>query len=183
MDMELLYQPLLLSILVIALIRILRTLFLTRLQKARLPPGPWKLPVIGSMHHLVNVLPHRALRDLAGVHGPLMMLQLGETSLVVASSREMARKVLKTHDANFATRPKLLGAEIVVYRWSDILFSPSGEYWRKLRHLRRRDPQRQARAHLRTHQRTRDGESGGEDTSGWANDASGPQCHVSQLDD
>ncbi|CAN6312216.1 unnamed protein product [Urochloa humidicola] len=87
------------------------------------------------MHHLVNVLPHRALRDLAGVHGPLMMLQLGETPLVVVSSREMARQVLKTHDANFATRPKLLTGEIVLYRWSDILFSPSGEYWRKLRQL------------------------------------------------
>ncbi|CAL4923338.1 unnamed protein product [Urochloa decumbens] len=134
MDVKLLYQPLLLSILAIALIRIIRP-FLTSPQKARLPPGPWKLPVIGSMHHLVNVLPHRALRDLAGVHGPLMMLQLGETPLVVASSREMARQVLKTHDANFATRPKLLGTEVVLYGSSDIVFSPSGEYWRKLRQL------------------------------------------------
>ncbi|CAN6324828.1 unnamed protein product [Urochloa humidicola] len=133
---KLLYQPLLLSILAMALIRIIWPFLMSRPQKVRLPPGPWKLPVIGSMHHLVNVLPHRALRELAGVHGPLMMLQLGETTpLVVASSREMARKVLKTHDANFATRPKLLGGEIVLYRWADILFSPSGEYWRKLRQL------------------------------------------------
>ena len=122
------------SLVSVALIRIVK-LLLTRPPKVRLPPGPWKLPVIGSMHHLVNVLPHRALRDLAGVHGPLMMLQLGETPLVVASSREMARQVLKTHDANFATRPKLLSGEIVLYRWADILFSPSGEYWRKLRQL------------------------------------------------
>uniref|UniRef100_J3MW27 Cytochrome P450 n=2 Tax=Oryza brachyantha TaxID=4533 RepID=J3MW27_ORYBR len=87
------------------------------------------------MHHLVNVLPHRKLRDLAAVHGPLMMLQLGDTPLVVASSREMAREVLKTHDTNFATRPKLLAGEIVGYEWADILFSPSGDYWRKLRQL------------------------------------------------
>ncbi|CAL4923335.1 unnamed protein product [Urochloa decumbens] len=136
MGAELLYQPLLLSILAIALIRlILRPFLTTRPHKPRFPPGPWKLPVIGSMHHLVNVLPHRALRDLAGVHGPLMMLQLGETPLVVASSREMARQVLKTHDANFATRPKLLGTEVVLYGSSDIIFSPSSEYWRKLRQL------------------------------------------------
>ncbi|KAL6636927.1 hypothetical protein ACP70R_024499 [Stipagrostis hirtigluma subsp. patula] len=134
MDDEYLYQSLLLSLAAVALLQLLK---LAKRPRARLPPppGPWKLPVIGSMHHLVNVLPHRALRDLAAVHGPLMMLQLGETPLVVASSKETARAVLKTHDTNFATRPKLLAGEIVGYEWADILFSPSGDYWRKLRQL------------------------------------------------
>jgi len=134
---NLLYQSLLVCVVTIALIRVLIKLFMTRPPKVRLPPGPWKLRVIGSMHHLVNALPHRALRDLARVHSPLMMLQLGETPLVVVSSKEMARKVLKTHDANFATRPRLLvlGGDILLYGWSDIVFSPTGEYWRKLRQL------------------------------------------------
>ncbi|GJN31759.1 hypothetical protein PR202_gb20196 [Eleusine coracana subsp. coracana] len=135
MDNKLMYQFLLVSIFTIVVIRILRLFVRIDRPKVRFPPGPWKLPVIGSMHHLVNVLPHRALRDLARLHGPLMMLQLGETPLVVVSSKEMARQVLKTHDANFATRPKLLGGEIVLYGWADITFSPSGEYWRKLRQL------------------------------------------------
>jgi hypothetical protein len=130
------FHPLLVSaIAAVVLVHILRHLLRRPSKASRHPPGPWKLPVIGSMHHLVNVLPHRALRDLARVHGPLMMLQLGETPLVVASSREMARQVLKTHDANFATRPRLLSGQIVLYGWADILFSPSGEYWRKLRQL------------------------------------------------
>jgi hypothetical protein len=125
-------QSLLLSIVAVALLQLLKVALK---PKPRLPPGPWKLPVIGSMHHLVNVLPHRALLDMARVHGPLMMLRLGETPLVVASSKETARAVLKTHDTNFATRPKLLAGEIVGYDWADILFSPSGDYWRKLRQL------------------------------------------------
>jgi hypothetical protein len=115
-------QSLLLSIVAVALLQLLKVALK---PKPRLPPGPWKLPVIGSMHHLVNVLPHRALLDMARVHGPLMMLRLGETPLVVASSK----------DTNFATRPKLLAGEIVDYDWADILFSPSGDYWRKLRQL------------------------------------------------
>jgi hypothetical protein len=127
---EYLYHSLLLSLAAVAVLQVVKLAL-----RPRLPPGPWKLPVIGSMHHLVNVLPHRALRDLAAAHGPLMMLRLGETPLVVASSKETARAVLKTHDTNFATRPKLLTGEIVGYDWADILFSPSGDYWRKLRQL------------------------------------------------
>lgn len=126
------FQSLLLSVVAVALLQLVK---LALKPRPRMPPGPWKLPVIGSMHHLVNVLPHRALKDMADVHGPLMMLQLGETPLVVASSKETAREVLKTHDTNFATRPKLLAGEIVGYEWADILFSPSGDYWRKLRQL------------------------------------------------
>uniref|UniRef100_K4AIM2 Cytochrome P450 n=1 Tax=Setaria italica TaxID=4555 RepID=K4AIM2_SETIT len=131
-----LYQSLLLSVVAVALLQLAK-LALKKPGAAPppLPPGPWKLPVVGSMHHLVNVLPHRALRDLAAAHGPLMLLQLGQTPLMVASSREAARAVLKTHDANFATRPKLLAGEIVGYEWADILFAPSGDYWRKLRQL------------------------------------------------
>uniref|UniRef100_A0A0E0IPU3 Cytochrome P450 n=1 Tax=Oryza nivara TaxID=4536 RepID=A0A0E0IPU3_ORYNI len=127
-------QSLLLCIAAVALLQLAKVAATMR-RRPRTPPGPWRLPVIGSMHHLVNALPHRALRDLAGVHGPLMMLRLGETPVVVASSRGAARAVLKTHDANFATRPRLLAGEIVGYGWADILFSPSGDYWRKLRQL------------------------------------------------
>ena len=130
---ELYVQSLVLAAVAVALLQVLKV-YLNPVRE-RAPPGPWKLPVIGSMHHLLNVLPHRKLRDLADAHGPLMMLQLGQTPLVVVSSKETARLVLKTHDTNFATRPKLLAGEIVGYEWADILFSPSGDYWRKLRQL------------------------------------------------
>ncbi|CAL4940165.1 unnamed protein product [Urochloa decumbens] len=188
MEAQVLCQPLLISAMAIILVHVLKR-FLGPKPPRHYPPGPWKLPVIGSMHHLVNVLPHRALRDLAGAHGPLMMLQLGETPLVVVSSREMSRQVLKTHDANFATRPKLLTGEIVLYRWADILFSPSGEYWRKLRQLCAAEVLSPKRVltfrHIRE-QEVRDddhGESGGEDTSSRADDASGPERDVLQPGD
>ncbi|KAF2941238.1 hypothetical protein DAI22_03g332901 [Oryza sativa Japonica Group] len=134
MDDYFFLQSLLLCVAAVALLQLAKVAATMR-RRPRTPPGPWRLPVIGSMHHLVNALPHRAMRDLAGVHGPLMMLRLGETPVVVASSRGAARAVLKTHDANFATRPRLLAGEIVGYGWADILFSPSGDYWRKLRQL------------------------------------------------
>src|SRR4051812_46030929 len=73
----------------------------------RLPPGPWQLPILGSIHHLIlsSQLPHRRFQQLSKSHGPLMHLKLGEVSLMVASSPEAARGIMKTHDASFATRP------------------------------------------------------------------------------
>ncbi|CAK8537941.1 unnamed protein product [Lathyrus sativus] len=100
-----------------------------------LPPGPWKLPIIGHIHHLVTSTPHRKLRDLAKIHGPLMHLQLGEIFAVVVSSPEYAKEVLKVHDIVFASRPKILAAEILTYGCTNISFSPYGNYWRKVRKI------------------------------------------------
>ncbi|OIT27492.1 5-epiaristolochene 1,3-dihydroxylase [Nicotiana attenuata] len=102
----------------------------------KLPPGPWKLPILGSIHHLAleGGLPHHALANLAKKYGPdLMHLQLGEISMVVVSSLDMAREVLKTHDLAFASRPKLLALEIIFYKSTDIAFSAYGDYWRQMR--------------------------------------------------
>ncbi|BAH91565.1 Os02g0186333 [Oryza sativa Japonica Group] len=73
----------------------------------KLPPGPWRLPVIGSMHHLMGEsLVHRAMADLARrLDAPLMYLKLGEVPVVLASSPCAAREIMRAHDVAFASRP------------------------------------------------------------------------------
>ncbi|KAH0680974.1 hypothetical protein KY290_023162 [Solanum tuberosum] len=56
------------------------------LKKKVLPPGPWRLPIIGSVHHLTNGVPHRVLKNLSQKYGPIMYLQLGEVSTDIAFS-------------------------------------------------------------------------------------------------
>ncbi|KAF8720664.1 hypothetical protein HU200_023565 [Digitaria exilis] len=104
-------------------------------RKKRRPPGPYGLPFIGSIHHLLTSQPQAALRDLANKHGPVMYLRLGQVDTVVVSSPEAAQEVLRANDISFASRPNLLGAEIICYGNLDVAFAPYGDYWRSLRKL------------------------------------------------
>ena len=100
-----------------------------------IPPGPWKLPIIGNIHNLVGSPPHRKLRELSKKYGPLMNLQLGEVFFIIVSSAEYAMEIMKTHDVIFASRPSTLTSEIIFYDSTDIAFAPYGDYWRQLRKI------------------------------------------------
>ncbi|XP_027083628.1 premnaspirodiene oxygenase-like [Coffea arabica] len=101
----------------------------------KLPPSPWKLPLIGNMHRLIGSPPQHALRRLAQKHGSLMHLQLGEISSIVISSPRLAEEVMKNHDLAFASRAEILVTKIGRYNCSDVVSSPYGEYWRQMRKI------------------------------------------------
>ncbi|CAN1169640.1 Desmethyl-deoxy-podophyllotoxin synthase [Linum perenne] len=109
-----------LTILTVQFIRTKTTSFNATPSQPPLPPGPWKLPIIGNLHQLMgtNRLLHRRLADLAGRYGPLMHLKLGETSNVIVSSPELAKS-----------------ADVVFYNARDIAFGAYGEYWRQMRKI------------------------------------------------
>lgn len=100
-----------------------------------LPPGPWKLPLLGNIHQFLGPLPHQTLRNLANQFGPLMHLQLGQTSHIIVSSPDIAKEVMKTHDAIFANRPHLIASKFFLYHTTDIVFSPYGKTWRQLKKI------------------------------------------------
>lgn len=106
----------------------------SRVTEGKLPPGPFRLPIIGNLH-MLGKLPHRALAALSIKHGPLMSLRLGSSLTLVVSSPEIAREFLKTHDQVFANKGPSAAAKHLSFNFSDIIFSPYRPYWAQMRKL------------------------------------------------
>ncbi|PPR94684.1 hypothetical protein GOBAR_AA25981 [Gossypium barbadense] len=103
-----------------------------------LPPGPPGLPFIGHLHMLMldnSLLPHIFLWKLSQNYGPLMSLRFGFKPTLVVSSAKMAEAVLKTHDLDFCSRPRLRGATRLSYNALDLAFSPYTDYLKEMRKL------------------------------------------------
>uniref|UniRef100_A0ACD5V342 Uncharacterized protein n=1 Tax=Avena sativa TaxID=4498 RepID=A0ACD5V342_AVESA len=103
--------------------------------KKKLPPGPWTLPFIGSLHHVISTLPHRRIMEMSRQHGPLMHLMLGEIPTVIASSAEAAELVMKTNDVAFASRPCSVTQGIIGCGGKGLIFGTYGDRWRQMRKI------------------------------------------------
>lgn len=80
-------------------------------------------------------MPHHNLKKLSQKYGPLMHIKLGQIPIVVVSSPEIAKQIMKTHDTKFSSRPHLVAADIITYGTKGITFSPYGSYWRQMRKI------------------------------------------------
>uniref|UniRef100_A0A8R7P2F0 Cytochrome P450 71D7 n=2 Tax=Triticum urartu TaxID=4572 RepID=A0A8R7P2F0_TRIUA len=107
----------------------------TRRPRPKLPPGPWQLPIIGSLHHLLRGLPHHIMRDLSLRHGPLMLLRVCEREAIVVSSAEAAREIYKGNEATFSARLSSPGIDELSRHGQGIVFAPYGDHWRLLRRI------------------------------------------------
>ncbi|EOA25729.1 hypothetical protein CARUB_v10019090mg [Capsella rubella] len=94
--------------------------------------SPPRLPLIGNLHQL-GQHPHRSLCYLSHRYGPLMLLHFGSVPVIVASTAEAARDILKTHDAVFASRPRSKIFEKLLYNSRNMASAPYGEYWRQMK--------------------------------------------------
>ncbi|XP_058730861.1 cytochrome P450 736A117-like [Vicia villosa] len=98
------------------------------------PPSPPRFPLLGNLHQL-GLFPHRTLQTLSHKYGPLMLLYFGKVPVLVVSSADAARKVMKTHDLVFSDRPQSKNFDILLYGSKDVASCAYGEYWRQIRSL------------------------------------------------
>ncbi|KAM0072424.1 putative geraniol 8-hydroxylase [Helianthus debilis subsp. tardiflorus] len=103
-------------------------------RNSRLPPGPFRFPIIGNLLHLSDK-PHQTLATLSKRYGPLMSLKFGTRTTIVVSSPDLAKEFLQTHDHAFSSRSIPDVGRIVDHEKYSIVWLPVGEKWRKLRRI------------------------------------------------
>ncbi|KAK4404923.1 cytochrome [Sesamum angolense] len=112
---------------------LIRAFFRNR-SSPNLPPSPLALPIIGHLH-LLAPIPHQALAKLSSRYGPLIHIYLGSVPCIVASSPEICRELLKTHENSFSDRPQTAATDYLTYGSQDFSFAPYGPYWKFMKKL------------------------------------------------
>ncbi|CAN6822409.1 unnamed protein product [Brassica oleracea] len=125
-------MQMMIMILLLCSVIFITILFLTKGGKSNTPSSPPRLPLIGNLHQLGHH-PHRSLCFLSHRYGPLMLLHFGSVPVLVVSSMEAAKEVLKTHDRVFASRPRSKIFQKLLYDGHDVAAAPYGEYWRQMK--------------------------------------------------
>ncbi|XP_034216289.1 cytochrome P450 71A26-like [Prunus dulcis] len=128
-----------LHLFVIALPFLIFTIFLIKRltdtpKHKNLPPSPPSLPILGNLHQL-GTYPHRSLQRLAQHYGELMVLRFGMQPVLVVSSADAAREIMKTNDIIFSNRPRSTIADKLLYEAKSVSSAPYGEYWRQMRSI------------------------------------------------
>ncbi|CAN6238801.1 unnamed protein product [Urochloa humidicola] len=100
-------------------------------RRCRLLPGPWPLPVIGSIHTVEWSKAHRSLAHLADRYGPLMCIWFDRHPAVVVSIPDAARKILNNPD--MTGRPILDVWRAEGHSGNSVIVQPPGHKWRAMR--------------------------------------------------
>uniref|UniRef100_A0A2K1Z3U4 Cytochrome P450 n=1 Tax=Populus trichocarpa TaxID=3694 RepID=A0A2K1Z3U4_POPTR len=75
------------------------------------------------------------LHNLCSKYGPLLYLRLGSFPVLLVSSASMANEIFKTHDLNFAYKPKSPFEDSILFGTSSFCHAPYGDYWRFMKKL------------------------------------------------
>ncbi|KAG7577948.1 Cytochrome P450 [Arabidopsis thaliana x Arabidopsis arenosa] len=100
-----------------------------------LPPSPPSLPIIGHLHLILSVLPHKSFQNLSSKYGPLLCLRIFNVPIVLISSASVAYEIFKTHDVNISSHGDPPIDECLFFGSSSFVLAPYGDYWKFMKKL------------------------------------------------
>ncbi|WCJ38614.1 Cytochrome P450 71B34 [Euphorbia peplus] len=109
-------------------------IFQNKKQNKKLRPSPSRLPILGNYHQLSQLL-HQSYSQLSKKLGPVMLVRLGQIPVLVVSSTEAARDVLKVNDLACCSRPYIAGAARLTYNYLDVGLGPYNDHLRHIKKL------------------------------------------------
>ena len=101
------------------------------------PPGPFPLPIIGSLHKLGDK-PHIVWKELSRKYGDVFCTYLGNFPVVVVNSYKHAREVLIEKGTDFAGRPASITGAVATRGLQDIAYDDYGTRWKASRKIAHR---------------------------------------------
>ncbi|KAF7371276.1 Cytochrome P450 [Mycena sanguinolenta] len=78
---------------------------LRRRRTPPLPPGPWRLPIVGNILDLPPTDSWLKFAKLGEVWGEILSLTVLGQTMIIVNSLEIAEDLLETHGVNFSDRP------------------------------------------------------------------------------
>nr|AWJ96931.1 cytochrome P450 79D15 [Trifolium repens] len=106
-------------------------------KKYRLPPGPKPWPIVGNLPEMLANKPasiwiHKLMKEM---NTEIACIRLGNSIVIPVTCPTIACEFLKKHDASFASRPKIMSADIASYGFTTTVLTPYGEQWKKMKRV------------------------------------------------
>jgi hypothetical protein len=79
-----------------------------RRRRAKLPPGPPGLPLIGNLHQAPTSAPWLIYKQWVKQYGSLVSVDLGGTTMVIVSDYDIAKDLLDKRGSIYSSRPRMV---------------------------------------------------------------------------
>ena len=117
------FSSVVLSVLALLALKIFHDYFI---RDRNIPPGPRRLPLIGSLHQAPksHELPWYTYASWARKYGPIFSAQFGGSTLIFLSTAQAAHDLLSARGAKYSDRPRFVMANECMEKGMHIMLKP-----------------------------------------------------------